>query len=193
MTKELAYTRPLACRMWNLFGAYIERFNYTVWGGYNCSGVPPIKNVNVGARGEYDNLWVKSGQPLLDFGGHDEFDKIYNGKRGSGKEGRQSGIQTQIGDQPRPNSQGIGQGRGKVRGQVGHGQKRERDRLGNNRVRTRDVADQGQQRALPQRPIISADRYEHLPISSATSGMSLDQAMTVPGVGGVGADKPAWA
>ena len=76
MTKTLAYTRPLVCRMWALLGPLAARHGYRVWRNTSCEGgdFPPVREVNVGARGEYGPEWVKPGQPLLDFGGHDSFE-----------------------------------------------------------------------------------------------------------------------
>ena len=71
MTKAEAYTRPLACRMWNLFGASAARYNYSVWGGYDCSNITAaVPRINVGPQGEYNRQWVKPGMQLLDFGEH---------------------------------------------------------------------------------------------------------------------------
>ena len=73
MTKQEAYTQPLACRMWALFGQYASKHDYSVWAGFNCSEggpYPPIPKVNVGPQGEYNRKWVKPGKQLMDFGGH---------------------------------------------------------------------------------------------------------------------------
>lgn len=71
MTKAEAYTRPLACRMWNLFGASAARYNYSVWGSYDCSNITvAVPRINVGPQGEYNHQWVKPGMQLLDFGDH---------------------------------------------------------------------------------------------------------------------------
>jgi hypothetical protein len=53
MTKKVAYTKPVACRMWNLFGKAATRVGYSVWENMQCEGFPPIHNVNVGPQGEY--------------------------------------------------------------------------------------------------------------------------------------------
>jgi len=79
MTKEVAFTKELVCRMWALFGTYASRHNYSVWGGYNCEGYPAIPKVNVGPQGEYNRKWVKPGQKLLDFGGHEGSSKSGGG------------------------------------------------------------------------------------------------------------------
>jgi Sulfotransferase domain len=71
MTKDIAYTQQLACRMWAKFGVYAHRHGYKPWGGYNCSGYAPIPEVNVGPQGEYNRKWVSPGKKLIDFGGHD--------------------------------------------------------------------------------------------------------------------------
>lgn len=79
MTKSEAYTRPLACRMWALFGKYAAEHKYGPWANYNCSagdetngGVPypMIPKVNVGPRGEYNFKWVTQGAKKIDFGGY---------------------------------------------------------------------------------------------------------------------------
>lgn len=56
---------------WALFGKYAQRHNYTSWANHDCTGYPSIPPVNVGPRGEYNRKWVKPGQKLLDFGGHE--------------------------------------------------------------------------------------------------------------------------
>ena len=71
MTKDVAFTKELACRMWRAFGQFASKHNYTSWNGFDCEGYPEIHNVNVGPQGEYNFKWVKPGQKLLDFGGHD--------------------------------------------------------------------------------------------------------------------------
>jgi len=76
MIKEVAFTKELVCRMWALFGTYASRHNYSVWGGHNCEGYPAIPMVNVGPQGEYNLKWVKPGQKLLDFGGHEDSSSI---------------------------------------------------------------------------------------------------------------------
>ena len=70
MTKQMAYTKQVACRMWNLYGSFATRVGYNVWNGWNCEGYPAIQKVNVGPQGEYNYKWVKPGKPLLDFGEH---------------------------------------------------------------------------------------------------------------------------
>jgi len=72
MTKEEAYTVPLVCRMWALFGRYAALHAYRPWRDTDCSGAehPPIPMVNVGPQGEYNSRWVKKGQKQIDFGGY---------------------------------------------------------------------------------------------------------------------------
>lgn len=73
MTKDVAYTRPIACRMWALFGRFAARVSYPMQGpraAYNCTGYPPIVKVNVGGSGEYNPLWVRPGGRPIDFGEH---------------------------------------------------------------------------------------------------------------------------
>jgi hypothetical protein len=73
MTKDLAYTRPLVCRMWALFGAYASRIGYSRRGDFGeCPEEHnvPIRMVNVGPQGDYNDAWVKEGQPFMDFGEH---------------------------------------------------------------------------------------------------------------------------
>ena len=70
MTKGVAYTKTLACRMWQKYGNFASRMGYSSWSNYTCGGYPPIPMVNVGPQGEYDSKWVKPGKKLLDFGEH---------------------------------------------------------------------------------------------------------------------------
>lgn len=78
MTKEDAYTKELTCRMWSLFGEFAARHGYAPYNGYDCRNdttgapYPKIRNVNVGAQGEYDRKWVTPGQSLIDFGGYNK-------------------------------------------------------------------------------------------------------------------------
>eukprot|EP01037_Dinobryon_pediforme_P047398 gene47398-61521_t len=67
MTKDLAYRREIACRMWSLFGNYAAKHNYKPWNNYDCTGFPKIPRINVGPQGEYDRKWVRPGQKLIDF------------------------------------------------------------------------------------------------------------------------------
>lgn len=93
MTKAVAYTAPLACRMWALFGKYAGTHGYGPWPGANCSSsrdkqatLSALPMVNVGPRGEYNKQWVKPGQKLLDFGGHEETGAVVGkGQQGTGK------------------------------------------------------------------------------------------------------------
>ncbi len=69
MTKEVAYTRPLVCRMWALFGVHAAVHGYTPYGGLDCGGFGAklaIPHVNVGPQGEYDKRWASA--RLLEFG-----------------------------------------------------------------------------------------------------------------------------
>lgn len=71
MTKQIAYTKPVACRMWNLFGSFATRVGYKTWDEtMDCTGYPKMHMVNVGPQGEYNHKWVKPGAELLDFGDH---------------------------------------------------------------------------------------------------------------------------
>lgn len=71
MTKKVAYTKPVACRMWNLFGTYATRVGYKAWDdAMDCTTFPKMQMVNVGPQGEYNHKWVKPGATLLDFGDH---------------------------------------------------------------------------------------------------------------------------
>lgn len=72
MTKEVAYTKELSCRMWSLFGKFAQLHNYTSWKQYDCTGFEALQNINVGPQGEYNKKWVKPGAKLVDFGGHEE-------------------------------------------------------------------------------------------------------------------------
>jgi len=73
MTKSAAYSRPLVCRMWALFGEYASRVGYARRGDFgDCPEEHnvPIEMVNVGPQGDYNDAWVKAGKPFLDFGEH---------------------------------------------------------------------------------------------------------------------------
>jgi len=74
MTKPLAYTRPLVCRMWALFGRFAAQHGYRPYNGYNCTtptqNWQPIPRINVGPQGEYNRKWVSPGEKLLDWGGY---------------------------------------------------------------------------------------------------------------------------
>jgi hypothetical protein len=72
MTKEVAYTKELSCRMWSLFGKFAQLHNYTSWKQFDCTGFEALQNINVGPQGEYNRKWVKPGAKLVDFGGHEE-------------------------------------------------------------------------------------------------------------------------
>ena len=53
MTKEIAYTRPLACKMWKLFGSYAGKHGYSTQNGYNCSeysAKDAIQNIAIGPQ-----------------------------------------------------------------------------------------------------------------------------------------------
>ena len=77
MTKYYAYTKPLTCRMWALFGKGASRLNYHIWRNISCIkpfgqkydpiDLPPV---NVKLDGEYSG-------PRVDFGGHHVFDFLY--------------------------------------------------------------------------------------------------------------------
>lgn len=75
MTKEIAYTKELVCRMWSLFGNYSEMYQYKPFNAYNCTGYritcliaclcrlmlyilfvvgyPVIARVTINAKGDY--------------------------------------------------------------------------------------------------------------------------------------------
>ena len=74
MTKYHAYTKPLTCRMWALFGKGATRLNYHIWRNISCvkpdgKKYEPIPHVFVMPFGKYVG-------PRVDFGGHEEFDKM---------------------------------------------------------------------------------------------------------------------
>ena len=53
MSKETAYTRPLTCKMWALFGTYAEKHGYRIKNGYNCteySKKDAIQNILIGPQ-----------------------------------------------------------------------------------------------------------------------------------------------
>ncbi len=105
MTKEDAYTKELTCRMWALFGEFAAKHGYKPYNGHDCSafngtaglGFPKIRNVNVGAQGEYDLKWVKPGAKLIDFGGYDKslYEPRPGGSGGVGANRRSGGQQMQ--------------------------------------------------------------------------------------------------
>lgn len=77
MTKKAAYTRPLVCRMWALFGEYAARVGYQRrdgpegdFGDCPAEHAVPVEMVNVGPQGDYNDAWVKAGKAFLDFGEH---------------------------------------------------------------------------------------------------------------------------
>ena len=73
MKKDDAYTKPLICKMWALFGKYASRIGYQRRGheDFDCpEATEPIPMVNVGPQGDYNDHWVKAGQPFMDFGDH---------------------------------------------------------------------------------------------------------------------------
>lgn len=73
MTKDLAYTPELVCRMWTLFGNFSLEHSYHPFNSIDCSSgsFPAIPKVNVGPRGEYDNKWVKPGEKMIDLVGYE--------------------------------------------------------------------------------------------------------------------------
>lgn len=83
MTKQIAYTKPLVCRMWSLFGTYASQYGYRPFNNFTCDNnndngannnnnitYPAIPKINVGPQGEYNHKWVRPGQKLIDFGGY---------------------------------------------------------------------------------------------------------------------------
>jgi hypothetical protein len=167
MTKELAYTRPLTCRMWNLFGSHIIRFNYSVFNGYDCTNIPPVKEVAVGAQGEYDSKWVQPGQPLLDFGGHDDFDKQYGTNQ--------------------QNSLGQTKRGGKTKGsrKPGSGLKIK------NPVSSTPVS--SSEFIITDLDCNTEDTNVAIVKRSNRMGMTFEEAQSIPGLGRVGEHKPIWS
>ena len=56
MSREVAYTRPLACKMWKLFGSYAGKHGYTTQNGYNCTEYTEkdaIRDVFIGPQVRY--------------------------------------------------------------------------------------------------------------------------------------------
>jgi len=197
MTKSEAYTRPLACRMWNLFGASAARYNYSVWGGYDCSNITEaVPRINVGPQGEYNHQWVKPGMQLLDFGDH----FISNPQQLSPPSSYQGG--------------------GKMKKKIAPSKRKPKPK--NNSMMK--FSKQQQQHKQPSAPLVdiahqtavatdessprhNGDRAGVGEMNAAAargkppldelvslSGMSLEQAMS-PGavIAAVGRDKPAWA
>ena len=195
MTKSEAYTRPLACRMWNLFGASATRYNYSVWGGYDCSNITvAVPRINVGPQGEYNHQWVKPGMQLLDFGDH----FISNLSPSSSN-----------------------QGGGKMKKKVAPSKRKPKPK--NNSMMKLSKQQQLLQQKQPSIPLVDIAHQTAAAIDESSprhnghgdevgemnaaargkppldelvslSGMSLEQAMS-PGavIAAVGRDKPAWA
>jgi hypothetical protein len=168
MTKEVAYTKELSCRMYNLFGKFITEHNYTSWKNWDCEGYPSIQRVNVGPRGEYNREWVRPGQQPVDFGGHEasEFDPNAPRKGAAGGRGAGRG------------AGGAGRG-GPGRGRGGQAPRAKMaPALG-----AADVAPaMKSESALPARPNVAV----------AGTGMTMAQATHLDGVGKLGESKPAW-
>lgn len=193
MTKDLAYTRPLVCRMWALLGPYVQKHNYSVWRDMDCSvgpgeePFPPIQDVNVGPRGEYNHQWVKPGKPLLDFGGHDDFkrkpaseaavkapDSEVTAQRG-GKQGGGKGLQAGAGGKR------MG-GRGVIRAvpNKGHG------------LRVMGDGAKGAEQKASSPTDVKSESVASVGSGANSMGMSMEEARNIPGVGKVGETKPAW-
>jgi len=182
--------------MWNLFGASAARYNYSVWGGYDCSNITEaVPRINVGPQGEYNHQWVKPGMQLLDFGDH----FISNPQQLSPPSSYQGG--------------------GKMKKKIAPSKRKPKPK--NNSMMK--FSKQQQQHKQPSAPLVdiahqtavatdeSSPRHNRdgagvVEMNAAArgkppldelvslSGMSLEQAMS-PGavIAAVGRDKPAWA
>jgi hypothetical protein len=207
MTKDVAYTKPLACRMFNLFGKYIMEHNYTSWKNFDCpvSEYPAIPNANVGPRGEYNRMWVQPGVNLLDFGGHEksEFDPAIHGQRpGGGGRGRGRG-----------GGAGAGPGGGAGKGGRGAGAGRGIKNLAAAGAAGAGAGAGAEPGAIPAALAASGNSNSNAAGNGARNdaasgngggseggssggraggGMTLQQATQLKGVGALGQSKPAW-
>ena len=126
--------------MWGLFGKYASRHGYGPWANYNCTNPPPLPKVNVGPQGEYNHQWIKPGQKLLDFGGHEDHQL-------------KSGVVTK-GPKAKP-----------------------------------------AKKAIVNEAVVRPNRLKFLETVRAVKnhGMTLQDAMTVTGIGKLGEDSPVWS
>lgn len=156
--------------MWTLFGKFAARHGYEPYNSINCSALPPrhrepIRMVNVGPQGEYNQRWVAPGAPLIDFGGYNKSD--YLAGPGAGGPG------------------GPGPGFGGPGG-MGAGRNRRRKRLGQG---------QGLGAGLGQRPLgQSLKEAGTAGLSSSNTGQASGQggATRAQGGGGVGELRAVW-
>ena len=221
MTKDVAYTRPITCRMWALFGRFALRVGYPLSGAraaYNCTGFKPIQKINVGGSGEYNPLWVRPNAKPVDFGEHPPSDFVW------GTVQRPRGLEDMWvvggdkilmrnkprprGVKPRPELPGPGAGTGAGPGGPGAGAVAGGDMsLSQRSARWRQRREGQQAKRISKRGIGATeadlpDAVKPAPLATAEGGgarerkppvgMSLDQALKVEGVGGVGDKKPAW-
>jgi hypothetical protein len=86
MTKEEAYTAPLACRMWALFGAHAAKHGYKMWRDMDCSQLAAGTSAGAIKQGEGGALVAvpagASGSgnayppiPRVNVGGQGEYDR----------------------------------------------------------------------------------------------------------------------
>ena len=217
MSIEEAYTKILACKMWALFGPYALRHGYSVVNDYDCSGYgkkDAIQDVLIGSevcglsrlstssyfshnsaepsyltvsslacrhfkpplftpfflsQGQYDLSFVAAGDKLLDFGGHSivQADVIKvlpaGNKAQTGKRGGKSGGKKKYLHSGLEDT--VDMKTVEEKGQKKQNRRDQRDRATQGKVRRR--------------------------IAPAL-GMTMEQAESVPGVGGLGISKPAW-
>jgi len=184
MTKDLAYTRPLVCRMWALLGPHVQKHNYTVWRDMDCSPrpgeepFPAIQDVNVGPRGEYNREWVKPGKPLMDFGGHDDF-----GRKNSNSVTVTTSSMSSTGGAVDRGKRMDGRGVRRTVPNKGHGL----------RVMGHDMLT----KIAGPGPGVDTKQSISTVVAASLSGtisgsMTLQQARDIPGVGKIGETKPAW-
>ena len=200
MTKAEAYTRPLACRMWNLFGASAARYNYSVWGdgdgSYDCSNITAaVPRINVGPQGEYNRQWVKPGMQLLDFGEHfitsTDQSTAATATKGGGKEQKFAPSKRK----PKPKKSSSSSSSGKPNNSMNKFSKQHLQQPSVPLV-AYQITDESSSRPAAAAAAAAAAAQGKPPLDEllSLSGMSLEQA-TSPGavIAAVGRDKPAWA
>lgn len=211
MTKDIAYTRQITCRMWALFGKFALRVGYPLSGArirFNCTGFPPIRKVNVGGSGEFNPLWVRPGDRPIDFGEHPPSNFVWGTvQRPRGLEDMWiiNGEKVLIRHKPKPPSMESSAVRNKgASGSDGDGGF-PRDRRRDRRVRERG-GDGGQENRRPKAKdyesteaamalATSSDAKKQVRVDksrASAEGMALKDAMDIDGVGTVGQNKPAW-
>ena len=223
MTKDVAYTRPITCRMWALFGRFALRVGYPLSGiraAYNCTGFnQPIQKINVGGSGEYNPLWVRPNAKPVDFGEHPPSDFVWGTvQRPRGLEDMWvvGGDKILMRNKPRPRGvkprpigaedvgrpgAGPGAGPGVGGGDSSLSQRSARWRQRRDGLPAKRISKRGTGVGNAEADLV--ETVKPAPLATATTakagggarerkGMTLDQALGVEGVGGVGDKKPAW-